>query len=83
MMIFDDHDVHDDWNISAGLARGDARRRSGGAITSSAALASYWVYQHIGNLSPEGHADDELLRKVKEADDGWPILAEFARAADE
>ena len=25
-MIFDDHDVHDDWNISAGLARGDARQ---------------------------------------------------------
>ena len=48
-----------------------------------AALASYWIYQHIGNLEPHGHADDELLSEIKEADDGWPILERFARAADE
>jgi hypothetical protein len=48
-----------------------------------AALASYWVYQHIGNLEPGHHADDELLTKVKAAEDGWPLLREFARAADE
>jgi len=82
MMIFDDHDVHDDWNSSQAWLE-KARTKEWWRDHIVAALASYWVYQHIGNLSPEGHADDELLRKVKEADDGWPILAEFARAADE
>ena len=33
-MIFDDHDVHDDWNISARLGGGDARRPTGGTSTS-------------------------------------------------
>jgi hypothetical protein len=46
------------------------------------ALASYWVYQHVGNLPPGHHDDDELLRRVREADDGWPILEQFARTAD-
>ena len=27
------------------------------------ALASYWVYQHLGNLEPGHHADDELLQQ--------------------
>src|SRR5918992_310266 len=62
-MIFDDHDVHDDWHILG-------------------ALASYWVYQHLGNLSPGDLKDHELLRRVKEADDAEPILEEFARRAD-
>jgi hypothetical protein len=81
MMIFDDHDVHDDWNISEAWLE-EMRAQEWWRDHIVAALASYWVYQHIGNLTPEGHADDELLERIKQADDGWPILAEFARAAD-
>jgi hypothetical protein len=81
-MIFDDHDVHDDWNISQAWLD-EMRSHQWWNEHIVAALASYWIYQHIGNLEPGHHADDELLRKVKDADDGWPILAEFARAADE
>ena len=44
--------------------------------------ASYWVYQHLGNLAPEAHQEDELLRRVKEADDAEAILEEFAFKAD-
>jgi hypothetical protein len=81
-MIFDDHDVHDDWNISQAWVD-EMRSHHWWNEHIVAALASYWIYQHIGNLEPGHHADDTLLRKVKDADDGWPILAEFARAADE
>jgi hypothetical protein len=81
-MIFDDHDVHDDWNISQRWLD-ELRTHHWWNEHIVAALASYWVYQHIGNLEPGHHADDELLQRVKEAEDGWPILERFARAADE
>ena len=35
-MIFDDHDVHDDWNISVALGRGDAPEGRGGRRASPA-----------------------------------------------
>jgi PhoD-like phosphatase len=81
-MVFDDHDVHDDWNISQAWLD-EMRSHHWWNEHIVAALASYWIYQHIGNLQPGHHADDELLAKVKAAEDGWPILREFARAADE
>jgi len=34
------------------------------------------------HIAPGHGADDELLRRIKEADDGWPVLERFARAAD-
>jgi hypothetical protein len=81
-MIFDDHDVHDDWNTSESWVR-EARRHEWWNEHIVAALMSYWVYQHIGNLSPERQAEDELLRRVKDADgDVAELLAEFAYKAD-
>jgi hypothetical protein len=62
-MIFDDHDVRDDWNTSA-------RWREEMAATDwwhdrvVAGLASYWVYQHLGNLSPDERAQDEVWKRV-------------------
>jgi phosphodiesterase/alkaline phosphatase D-like protein len=81
-MIFDDHDVRDDWNTSAAWRKKMAtmpwwreRIRS--------ALASYWVYQHLGNLPPDELAADPDYRKVLEADgDTWPVLVELADRAD-
>lgn len=50
-MIFDDHDVVDDWNTSAAwLASIRSTPWWHERIVSG--LASYWVYQHLGNLSP-------------------------------
>jgi hypothetical protein len=80
-MIFDDHDVHDDWNTSAAWVE-QMRAQPWWGERISAALMSYWVYQHLGNLSPEELERDELLRRVKAADDAAPILREFAAAAD-
>ena len=81
-MIFDDHDVHDDWNISEAWLE-EARKHDWWNRHILGALASYWVYQHLGNLSPGDHQEDELLRRVKEADDAEGILEEFARRADQ
>jgi hypothetical protein len=78
-MVIDDHDVHDDWNISAAWVE-EMRREPWWAKREAAALASYWVYQFIGNLSPRALAENELYREVCEADDAGPILRRFAAA---
>ena len=80
-MIFDDHDVHDDWNISQAWLE-EARQHEWWNEHIKAALASYWVYQHLGNLSPDARQEDELLKRVKEADDAEALLEEFAYRAD-
>jgi PhoD-like phosphatase len=80
-MIFDDHDVHDDWNISQSWLD-EMRSQEWWNEHIVAALASYWVYQHLGNMAPAAHRDDQLLRRVKAADDGEQVLSEFARRAD-
>ena len=80
-MIFDDHDVHDDWNISEAWLK-EMRSHHWWNEHIKGALASYWVYQHLGNLAPEAHQDDELLNRVKAADDAEQLLEEFAYRAD-
>jgi PhoD-like phosphatase len=80
-MIFDDHDVHDDWNISQAWLE-EMRGHEWWNEHIKAALASYWVYQHLGNLSPESHQEDELLNRVKQADDAEDLLEAFAFKAD-
>jgi phosphodiesterase/alkaline phosphatase D-like protein len=80
-MIFDDHDVRDDWNISHAWRR-DMQRTDWWEERITGALMSYWVYQHIGNLSPAGLAEDELFADVQGATDAEAILRKFAQAAD-
>jgi hypothetical protein len=81
-MIFDDHDVRDDWNTSAELRR-EMQRTTWWEERIIGGLSSYWVYQHLGNLSPQSLADDELYQKVRAYDgDAAPVLRDFAAAAD-
>ncbi len=84
-MIFDDHDVHDDWNTSRDW-RDEMQATDWWQERITGALMSYWVYQHIGNLSPEELAADTLYGKVRAAadagEDAAPILRAFAQAAD-
>ena len=62
-MIFDDHDVRDDWNTSlAWKQRLDATQWWHGRIV--AGLSSYWVYQHLGNLSPQEREEDALWQRI-------------------
>jgi len=81
-MIFDDHDVRDDWNTSAAW-RAEMAKTSWWQDRIRSALGSYWVYQHLGNLSPEELAADPDWQKVQRAEgDVWPHLVELADRAD-
>jgi hypothetical protein len=80
-MVFDDHDVHDDWNTSHTWVK-DIRAKGWWDERIVGGFSSYWLYQHMGNLSPDHLAEDPLYRQLREADDGWPLLREFAFAAD-
>ena len=65
-MMFDDHDVVDDWNTSRSW------RREMGATTwwrerITGALMSYWIYQHLGNLSATELRSNDLLARVRDA----------------
>lgn len=82
-MIFDDHDIRDDWNTSASW-RADMKHQPWWRDRIRAGLASYWVYQHLGNLSPAELADDEDYRRLVTTEgDCWPFLVELADRADE
>jgi hypothetical protein len=80
-MIFDDHDVHDDWNTSAAW-KAKMSTEPWWAERISGALVTYWIYQHLGNLAPAELASDPLLARVRDATDAGALLADFALAAD-
>jgi phosphodiesterase/alkaline phosphatase D-like protein len=87
-MIFDDHDIRDDWNTSHTWRQQMAalhwwhNRIVGG-------LSSYWIYQHLGNLSPEDRGEDEVWQHIKsrqEAGDDsdlGPYFDEFGARSNE
>ena len=54
-MIFDDHDVHDDWNTSIEWVT-EMRQKDWWRRRIVAAFESYLIYQHLGNLSPAERA---------------------------
>jgi hypothetical protein len=80
-MIFDDHDVHDDWNTSAAW-RADFQAKPWWQARIEGAYMSYWVYQHLGNMSPDELGKDEVWRQVREPGDAAAVLADMARRAD-
>jgi hypothetical protein len=80
-MIFDDHEIVDDWNTSAAwrervTAQPWWRRRITGG------LASYWVYQHLGNLPIDELADDPLAVRAGRGEDLTGELIAMARRVD-
>ncbi|MGY1754343.1 alkaline phosphatase D family protein [Blastococcus sp. SYSU D01042] len=86
-MIFDDHEMIDDWNTSAAW-RATATQQPWwhGRITGG--LVSYWVYQHLGNLSPQELADNTTWQAIQdmadddEVRDAEPLLRRMAELAD-
>ncbi len=79
-MIFDDHDIRDDWNDSLDWRR-KMEATSWWQERIVAGLASYWVYQHLGNLSPRERAADELWQRIAGRDD--TASPDFTGALDE
>jgi hypothetical protein len=81
-MVFDDHDVHDDWNTSA-VWRRQMQAKSWWAARIEGGLMSYWLYQHLGNLSTAALAQDELWASLQAHEgDAEELLRAFARKAD-
>lgn len=79
-MLWDDHDVRDDWNISQPWVERMQqlpwwRERLVGAYM------AYWLYQHLGNLAPSELEIDELFAQVQAASDAGPLLHDFAARA--
>jgi PhoD-like phosphatase len=62
-MIFDDHDIRDDWNTSWSWRR-DIRATTWWQERIVSGLGSYWVHQHLGNLSPDELAAEEVWAGV-------------------
>ncbi|MDX6302379.1 MAG: hypothetical protein QOF53_3593, partial [Nocardioidaceae bacterium] len=62
-MIFDDHDVRDDWNTSYAWKQ-EIEQTSWWHERIVSGLVSYWVHQHLGNLSPDERAADDVWQLV-------------------
>ncbi len=80
-MIFDDHEIIDDWNTSASW-RADMSEQPWWRERISAGLASYWIYQHMGNLSPAELQADPLYQKIITVDDATDLLHDFGVSVD-
>jgi hypothetical protein len=80
-MLWDDHDMSDDWNISRSWL-GEMRQKSWWHRRATAGIMSYWIYQHIGNLSPRELDADELYGRVRGNPHATTELREFATKID-
>lgn len=78
MMILDDHDLRDDWNTSD-TWRSQVTDKAWWQERIIGAFGSYWVYQHLGNLSPADLAAHETYRAILAA----PTDAERSTILDE
>jgi hypothetical protein len=81
-MIFDDHDMIDDWNISASWVR-EIRAQPWWSEHVLGALMSYWIYQHLGNLSPDIVDEEGILARLLAVPDGSDILREWAMESEQ
>jgi hypothetical protein len=84
-MIFDDHEMIDDWNTSAAWRR-EITAQPWWRDRISGGLVSYWIYQHLGNLSPQELAENKTWQAIRGLEDGSddaePMLREMAERAD-
>ncbi len=79
VMIFDDHDIIDDWNTSDSWRR-EMEATSWWQGRIQGGLMAYWIYQHIGNVGRTEPQDAELLDAVRS--EGEAPLRAFAQRAD-
>lgn len=84
VMMLDDHDLRDDWNTSL-TWRKWATEQDWWPDRVVGAYASYWVYQHLGNLSPEQLDEDPVLAQmltITDDDERTRALDDFAWTTD-
>jgi hypothetical protein len=80
-MIFDDHDVIDDWNTSAAWVE-EMRATDWWDRRVTGGFMSYVLYQHWGNLAPPALEQEQIYKDVKAAGDGGELLAAYAFKCD-
>jgi hypothetical protein len=81
-MVWDDHDMSDDWNISRSW-HDEMDQKQWWHERAVGGIMSYWIYQHIGNLSPRDLDDEnEIYAKVRGNPDATEALREWARSID-
>jgi hypothetical protein len=76
-MLWDDHDMSDDWNISASWVA-EIRKKAWWRRRAIGCIASYWIYQHLGNLSPRALDEDDIYRRVRGNPDAEGVLFDWA-----
>ncbi len=79
MMIFDDHDMIDDWNISDTWVD-MIHQEDWWHEHAIGGLMSYWIYQHLGNQSPDEIRADGILEAVSGATD--TVLERWAQRVE-
>jgi len=81
-MAWDDHDMSDDWNISRSWHE-EMDRKGWWHERAVGGIMSYWIYQHVGNLSPrELDGDNEIYAKVRGEADATEVLRQWAKEID-
>jgi hypothetical protein len=76
-MIFDDHEIQDNWNGSY-LWLEENRQKPWWKEKMAGALSAYWIYQHLGNLSPADLERDSLWPEVKDSPEAGSMLRNMA-----
>jgi hypothetical protein len=81
-MVWDDHDMSDDWNISRSW-HDEMDEKEWWHERAVGGIMSYWIYQHLGNLSLRDLDDEnEIYAKVRGNPDATGVLREWARSID-
>ncbi|HEX2392283.1 MAG TPA: alkaline phosphatase D family protein [Solirubrobacterales bacterium] len=80
-MVWDDHDMSDDWNISRSWHE-EMERHHWWHERAVAGIVSYWIYQHLGNLSPRELDRSELYGAVRGNPDATEVLRGWAKSID-
>jgi hypothetical protein len=79
-MVFDDHELSDDWNISEKWVD-EARQQAWWNDQIVGGYMSYWIYQHLGNLSPEDLRTNDVYEEALRAEDAGPAIRRLAYRA--
>jgi PhoD-like phosphatase len=80
-MVWDDHDMSDDWNISRSWHE-EMNRKEWWHERAVGGIMSYWIYQHLGNLSPRELDASALYERVRGEADATEALREWAHEID-
>ncbi|ULE34098.1 alkaline phosphatase D family protein [Mycobacterium sp. IDR2000157661] len=80
-MMFDDHEINNEWNISRHWLE-QMRATSWYEDRVLGGLMAYWVYQHLGNLSPQELAEEETYQRICQTRDGTALLRDMAEQAE-